>query len=69
MRLLLSDLAAAVPRRWATPLLLGAGVLAAIGALLVLLATVFGTWAPAFGGTGCFAAAAVLWHLADGASH
>jgi hypothetical protein len=58
-----------VPRRWATPLLAAAAVLAGVASLLVLAATVFGTWVPALAAAGCFAAAGLLWHLADGASH
>lgn len=69
MPLIPTSLTAAVPRSWATPLVVAASALAAMGSVLVLLAIVYGDWMPAFGGAACFGVAGVLWHLADGASH
>ncbi len=65
MPLLPDALVAAVPRSWTTGLLLAAAALATVGSVLVLAATVFGAWLPAFGAAVAFLGAGVLWHLAD----
>lgn len=69
MPLIPKSLADAVPQSWATPLVAAAGILAAGGSLLLLLATVYGRVGPALGGAAAFGVAGVLWHLADGATH
>ena len=69
MPLIPTSLAATVPRSWATPLVVAASALAALGSVLLLLAIVYGSWVPALGGAAAFGVAGVLWHLADGASH
>jgi len=59
----------AIPTSAATPLLVAAAAIGAVGAALVFVATVYGNWIPALGAAGAFVLAGVAWHGADHAIH
>ena len=69
MRRQLSSIYDSIPASAATPLTAAAAVMAAIGAALVFVATVYGDWIPALVAAVAFAIAGAMWHGADHAVH
>ncbi len=69
MRSILKPVFDAIPESAATPLTVAAGVAAAAGTGLVLLATAYGDWVPAAWSGGTFVLAGLLWHGSDHASN
>jgi hypothetical protein len=58
-----------IPPLAATALTAAAAVIAAVGAALVFMATVYGDWIPAVVAAATFTIAGVMWHGADHAVH
>jgi hypothetical protein len=66
---MLSSIYDSIPPSAATALTAAAAVIAAVGAGLVFMATVYGDWVPAVVAAITFTIAGVMWHGADHAAH